>query len=156
VGHDHRVRIRIEGHDLPGRECVGHGEFPGYAGVHVAVQRANRPAELLDPQPADVPSATWILEATVVDRPGGPDVRGPYLQGGPGKRFIYLSWVAIDAEGTPTLFRRAKLFLADVDPNVLTAAISSGELVGRLGLTDAKGNPVCARVAPPAVQWSPG
>jgi hypothetical protein len=27
-------------------------------------------------------------------------------------------------------------------------------LVGRLGLTDAKGNPLCAAVRPPVIEWS--
>jgi hypothetical protein len=27
-------------------------------------------------------------------------------------------------------------------------------LVGRLGLTDAKGNPVCASIRPPLIEWS--
>jgi hypothetical protein len=30
----------------------------------------------------------------------------------------------------------------------------SGVLVGRLGLTDPKGGPLCASVRPPVVQWS--
>jgi Family of unknown function (DUF5990) len=30
------------------------------------------------------------------------------------------------------------------------------DLVARLGLTDARGHPVCARVRPPAVAWSCG
>jgi hypothetical protein len=39
---------------------------------------------------------------------------------------------------------------------VIGAAVASGTLVARLGLTDVKGNPVCARVRPPAVEWSAG
>jgi hypothetical protein len=52
------------------------------------------------------------------------------------------------------MFRRAKLVLTDVQPDTIAAAQRSGLLVARLGLTDAKGHPVCARVRPPAVQWS--
>ena len=98
----------------------------------------------------------WAFDATVIAGPTGPDVRGPYMQGGPGQRFIYLSWGTVDADATFTLFRRAKLFLDDVEPNVIAAAERSGRLVARLGLTDAKGHPVCARLRPPAVQWLPG
>jgi Family of unknown function (DUF5990) len=29
-------------------------------------------------------------------------------------------------------------------------------LVGRVGLTDPKGNPVCASVRPPLIEWSAG
>jgi hypothetical protein len=52
------------------------------------------------------------------------------------------------------MFRRAKLMLGGVDPDVLTAAVGSGLLVRRLGLTDAKGHPLCARVVPPRITWS--
>ena len=34
------------------------------------------------------------------------------------------------------------------------AAVVSGRLVARLGLTDAKGHPVCAHVRPPLIDWS--
>ena len=52
------------------------------------------------------------------------------------------------------MFRRAKLMLADVPAAVLDAAAASGLLVGRLGLTDAKGQPLCASVRPPQIGWA--
>lgn len=56
--------------------------------------------------------------------------------------------------GAFTMFRRAKLLLGAVPPEVLAAAVRSGRLTGRLGLTDAKGHPLCARVVPPTVRWT--
>jgi Family of unknown function (DUF5990) len=53
-----------------------------------------------------------------------------------------------------TLFRRAKLMLEDLPHLVLDSAAKSGLLVGSLGLTDAKGNPLCARVRPPQISWT--
>ncbi len=47
--------------------------------------------------------------------------------------------------------RRAKLMLADVPADVADAAATSGTLVGGLGLTDAEGHPLCARVKPPQI-----
>lgn len=38
--------------------------------------------------------------------------------------------------------------------DVLGSAAKSGLLVGTLGLTDAKGNPLCARVRPPQISWT--
>jgi hypothetical protein len=143
------VRIRIEGRDLPGRECAAAPGFPGYPNVHVGVQRRARPGELLDLQPADAPSVTWTFDAAVHDG----DVRGPYIQGGPDGRFVYLSWGAV-TDGRFAMFRRAKLRLADLDPSILAEAERSGILVARLGLTDAKGQPICATVKPPLVRWS--
>jgi hypothetical protein len=52
------------------------------------------------------------------------------------------------------MFRRAKLMLDAIPAEVLTAAAREGQLVGRLGLTDACGNPRCARVEPPNITWT--
>lgn len=54
------------------------------------------------------------------------------------------------------MFRRAKLMLDGVDPATLRAAARSGTLLGRLGLTDVRGGPLCAAVRPPLVTWSAG
>ncbi|MFF7209172.1 DUF5990 family protein [Streptomyces sp. NPDC008238] len=144
------MRIRVEAHDLPGRT------YGGYLGVHVAVQRRARPAELLDPRPGDAAEATWDLDCRVRETPDGPDVTGPWIQGGPGARFVYLSWGTVAGPGDFTMFRRAKLMLDGVEPGILRAAVRSGTLVGRLGLTDARGGPLCAAVRPPLVTWSAG
>ncbi|MGH3531261.1 MAG: DUF5990 family protein [Mycobacterium sp.] len=135
---------------LPRRDCGPGGNFPGYSNIHVGVQRKNRREEWLALYPGDAATAVWTLECTV----DGKDVRGPYIQGPPGGRFIYLSWGTVDDTGGFTLFRRAKLMLQDVPTDVLHSATTSGLLVGRLGLTDAKGNPLCARVRPPQISWT--
>ncbi|MFE7511652.1 DUF5990 family protein [Streptomyces sp. NPDC057540] len=150
------MRIRIDAVDLPGLTCPpGDPSGAAHRNVHVAVQRRDRPAELLDPQPGDAVRATWTLECTTVASPaGGPDVKGPYIQGRPGSRFIYLSWGAVDDGGSFTMFRRAKLMLDAVPARDMDAAAGGGLLVGRLGLTDARGEPLCARVVPPRVTWT--
>ncbi|MEV4430470.1 DUF5990 family protein [Streptomyces sp. R-07] len=147
------MRIRIDATDLPGRTCPS-GDGTAYRNVHVAVQRRGRPAELLDPQPGDAEAATWSLECTRAATAAGADITGPYVQGRPGDRFVYLSWGTVDDAGAFTMFRRAKLMLDAVPEPVLAAAARSGLLVGRLGLTDACGRPLCAGVVPPRVSWS--
>ena len=146
------MQIRIVGTELPGRDCGAGDNFPGYSNIHVGVQAKNPRGTLLGLRPADAPSATWTLECSV----DGSDFRGPQIQGRPGERFIYLSWGTVDGDGHFTMFRRAKLMLADVPTDVLAVATASGTLVGSLGLTDAKGLPLCARVTPPKIHWSPG
>ncbi|MFE9658275.1 DUF5990 family protein [Micromonospora sp. NPDC006431] len=149
------MRIRIEGHDLPGRDCGGSDDFPGYRNIHVGVQRRERPTQWLDLQPGDAAAVRWDLDCTAATvTKGGLDVRGPYIQGGPGRRFIYLSWGEVDRTGTFTMFRRAKLWIDGVENSTAHAAISGGRLIARLGLTDAKGHPLCAAVRPPKVTWS--
>jgi hypothetical protein len=146
--------IRIEAFDLPGRSCAPGPGFPGAENVHVAVQRRDRREELLDPQPGDAASACWTFDCTATASPAGVDFRGPYVQGRPAERFVYLSWGGVDEHGAFAMFRRAKLMLNDVAPAVAAAALRSGLLVARLPLTDARGHPLCARVRPPLVTWS--
>ncbi|NEA68481.1 DUF5990 family protein [Streptomyces sp. SID12488] len=152
------MRIRIDAVDFPGLTCspgaFAGDDVPAYRNIHVAVQRRDRPAELLDPKPGDAASATWTLECAAATSPAGTDVKGPYVQGRPGGRFIYLSWGSVDDSGTFTMFRRAKLMLDAVPADVLDAAAPTGLLVGRLGLTDARGGPLCARVVPPRITWT--
>ncbi len=93
----------------------------------------------------DAADATWELECKAAENPdGGVEFTGPYIQGGPGRRFIYLSWGVVEEDGTFTMFRRAKLMLGDVPAEVARRAVDSGVLVGVLGLTDDRGNPLCA------------
>jgi Family of unknown function (DUF5990) len=150
------VQIRIEGTGLPGNSCGPSPERPvGHAGIHVGVQRRGKPAELLGVTPGGASVATWTLDAVVTPKPDGPaDVRGLYIQGPPGGRFIYLNWGTVDDSGAFTMFRRAKLWLEAVPPEVLGSAADLGMLVGRLGLVDPKGNPICASVRPPLIEWS--
>ena len=141
------VHIRIEARDLPGRSCG-----LGYANIHVGVQRRGAPNELLQLVPGDATAAEWTLDCTVAEAASGVDMRGPYIQGPPGGRFIYLSWGTVE-ESRFTMFRRAKLWLDAVPPEVMRDAVAHGVLVGRLGLTDRQGNPLCASVRPPAIEW---
>jgi uncharacterized protein DUF5990 len=150
-----RVQIRIEASDLPGISCGPSPDSPGgYHNIHVGVQRRDRPGELLGLVPGDAFSATWTMDCQAVSSPNGVDIKGPYINGRPGGRFIYLSWGTLDEAKSFTLFRRAKLRFDAIPPNVVESAVQRGLLVGRLGLTDPKGNPLCATVRPPAIDWS--
>jgi hypothetical protein len=106
--------------------------------------------------PGDAPSATWTFECDVVGSGGVVDFKGQYVSGRPRERFVYLSWGTVDRPGTFDVFRRAKLWLDAVEPGVLRASQRSGRLVGRLGLTDGRGHPLCASVRPPRIEWSAG
>ena len=81
-------------------------------------------------------------------------MKGPYVQGPPGGRFVYLSWGVVGSGSDFTMFRRAKLMLDGVPAAVLRAAVAGGVLVGRLGLTDEGAQPRCAAVRPPLIEWS--
>jgi hypothetical protein len=102
---------------------------------------------------ADVQSVVWELDATPVASEVA-DYRGPYISGPPGGRFIYLSWGVVEEPGSFEMFRRAKLMFDGIPADVMAAARKSGVLVGRLGLTDPNGNPTCAAVRPPLIEWT--
>jgi hypothetical protein len=146
--------IRIEANDLPGRSCGPSPERQeGNHGIEVGVQRKNKPGELMGQVSADLESVIWELEAT----PKASEVAdfvGPYISGPPGGRFIYLSWGVVESPGSFEMFRRAKIMFDGIPDDVMTAAQASGLLVGRLGLTDPKGNPTCAAVRPPLIEWT--
>ena len=67
---------------------------------------------------------------------------------------MYLTWGNVSAAGEFEMFRRAKLMLNRVDPQLMRSAARHGHLEARLGLTGDDGGPRCARVDPPAIAWS--
>lgn len=144
------MRIRIEGSDLPGRRGGAQGDALRLGDVQVGVQRKT---EVVERVPADADGAVWSFDVTSREVDGLLDVGGPWVHGRPGARFLYLSWGAVTG-GEFAMFRRAKLMFGDIPDGVLRAAHDGeGTLVGRLGLTDAAGEPVCARIRPPAITW---
>lgn len=153
-GPQARMQIHIEGSRLPGRACGPGSDFPGYENIHVGVQRKDRPGELLGLHPGDAPAARWTLDCTAAAGPDGIEITGPYVQNRLGGRFVYLSWGTVDANGLFSMFRRAKLMFADIGADVLEAAVRSGHLTARLPLSDDRGQPRCARIRPPVIEWS--
>ncbi len=149
------VTVRIRGHTLPGRRCVG---LPGiakpvYEGVHIGMQRQKAVVDLV---PGDATEASWTFPIEVVPgRSGGLDFRGPWVHGKPGERFLYLSWGEVPAVDQFLMFRRAKLWLTTISEELLQEALNTGATIeGRLPLTDSKGGPICASVRPPVIAWS--
>ena len=137
--------VRIRGRDLPGRDFVSDGQPLHH--VHVGTQVGREPTDLVL---ADVPSAEWTVEVSRVDD----DWRGPAVQGKRGERFLYLTWGDLPPGGEFAMFRRAKLVLDRIEPEVVRRAEVSGELRADVVLTDAHGCPTCARVDPPMLTWS--
>ena len=136
------MNVRIAGVNLPGRT------WGGYKNIHVGVQKRTEPVDLVA---GDAGEAVWELTVDTADG----DFRGSYVQGRRGERFLYLTWGTVGAGGGFTMFRRAKLMLAAVDPAVVAAAAEPGQvLVATLSLTGGDGGPRCASVRPPAIEWT--
>jgi Family of unknown function (DUF5990) len=156
AGQTAAVDVRIVGTDLPGRRCADpRPDGLVYENVHVGVQRRQ---EVIDLVPGDAPNAEWNRTLEPSFRDGEPDFRGPFAQGRRGDRFLYLSWGSVNAGGHFEMFRRAKLMLDAVTPELVQAADRLGHrLLATLGLTDARdGMPRCAAVRPPLISWSVG
>lgn len=141
------IAVRIIGCSLPGRACGP------YRDVHVGfVQKVGCDPE--DWISADERRATWETRIEVRERNGAPAFKGKAVNGPPRERFFYLVWTGRQADERASMFRRAKLRLDAVPPDVLAASLDSGRLVGRLELTAEDGLPVCASIRPPAIVWA--
>jgi hypothetical protein len=125
------MRLLIRGTRLPGLTCGSHRN------VHVGLQVRSEPTGLV---PADAAGAEWVVDIRTVDG----DFRGPAVQGRKGERFVYLTWGTV-ADGSFTMFRRAKLMLADLPAGADT-------VTAEIDLTDEHGLPRCARLRPPALR----
>ncbi|MGH3406664.1 MAG: DUF5990 family protein [Streptosporangiaceae bacterium] len=160
------LTVVIEGFDLPGLTCRPEPGGQVHQNIHVALTGPgkDRPALVvvpggrwpaIEPVPGDAPSAHWEVPVTVRRGADGLDFTGPFVHGTRDDRSLGLAWGDVPGDGTLRLFRGAKLRLVDIDPGVIEEAIRPGHrLVARIRLTDARGNPVCARVHPPALTWS--
>jgi hypothetical protein len=155
----------IEGSELPGRACRPGPDGPPHENVHVALggRATDRPAVPvpgkpgmgIEPVPGDAPAARWEMPVTVRRDDDGFDFGGPFVRGARDDRHLGLIWGDLMDDGTLRLFRGAKLRLVDVDPELIEQALRPGhKLVARIRLTDANGNPICARVHPPYLTWS--
>jgi uncharacterized protein DUF5990 len=146
------MRIVIEGHHLPGAEFVSDGS--PLHNVHVGVQVGRDAVGLVR---GDAERADWNVEVRIVRSEHGLDLRGPAVHGKAGARFLYLTWGNVGRDGSFSMFRRAKLMIADIDAGLLAAAArDDGTLVASVALTDDSGCPRCARVRPPAINWRSG
>ena len=145
------VRIALAG---PGDVALG-----GHSADRTSLTMSNKPGMAIEPVPGDAPSARWEMPVTVRrdddDFDFDFDFAGPYVRGVRDDRHLGLTWGDLRADGTLQVFRGAKLRLVDVDPGLIEQAIRPGrKLVARIRLTDARGNPICARVHPPYLTWS--
>ena len=138
--------LEIRGHHLPGRSW--HDGAERRDNVHVGIQIGREPRELV---PGDAASADWTTEIEPIVRGGGIDFRGDAVQGRRGARFVYLSWGNVGDDGSFTMFRRAKLMLADLEP-LIRSTDGGQRIIASVDLTDDCGGPRCARLRPPALQ----
>jgi hypothetical protein len=164
------MAVVIQGTELPGLSCHPEPGGTAHRNIHVALTTSakavtegtptlivpGRPGIGASPFPGDAKTARWDVTVTVRGDAGeGYDFTGPPVRGGKADRHLGLVWGDVPGDGTLRLFRGAKLRLADVPPGIIAQALRPGHrLVARVRLTDAKGNPICARVPATHLTWS--
>ena len=80
-------------------------------------------------------------------------MRGPYVQGRPGARFMYLVWEAKSGGGR-AMFRRLKIPLDPTGDGPLRAALLADTAATvRLSLTGPDGTPRSGGLKPAALDW---
>jgi hypothetical protein len=142
------VDVRIVGSPLP----------PPALGGHAVLVGLRRGRVVDSPLPVSGESMTFEAALDVVLTSDGVDLRGPWVQGRRGDRFLSLCWghatpTAPGSEDGFTTVRRARLMLDVLDPADLLDAADDAVLTGRLSLVDPRGGPVRAAVRPPAIRW---
>jgi Family of unknown function (DUF5990)/Domain of unknown function (DUF5655) len=159
------MTVVIEGSELPGRTCRPEPDGQGHRDVYVALggrsedrpalTMSNKPGMAIEPVPGDAPAAHWEMPVTVRRDEDGFDFGGPFVRGVRDDRHLGLIWGDLQDGETLEVFRGAKLRLVDVDPGLIEQALRpEHKLIARIRLTDARGNPICARVHPPYLTWS--
>jgi hypothetical protein len=116
-------------------------------GVTFAIQRGKD--ELLPPSRSTDGSLTFDLSVRVSERNSGgsPNVLGPYAQGKPDDRFIYLNSGTMAGQPESCFTRRAKIKTGGITWQLVKQALADGVIVeaqieGRAG----DGGPCCATV----------
>jgi Family of unknown function (DUF5990) len=131
------VRLRILGTDLPGDSFCGRP-------ISVAVQRGKEFEGLTS---GGAGGARFDVDLRLVGDGTPDDVRGPYVFGKKGDRFVYLAWVSPADGGGWEIVRRAKIRPRSSPPDTWAAATGGdGVIEVTLPLTDCRGGPLCATV----------
>lgn len=144
------LEIRLIGE---GSRGSGTGNGGDSAGLHIGIQHRS---EVIDVVPGNAPRAAFALSVDLVSTDnGGRDVRGPYVHGSRGDRFLYLSWGEVDEDGTFGMVKRMKIKLGSIEPDLIERALESGAtLQGTLPLVDEAGRPLSGTIRPDLVAWT--
>jgi len=120
-------------------------------GVTFAIQRGQN--ELLPPSHARGGSLIFDFSVRVSERKrgGSPNVLGPYAQGNPDDRFIYLNSGTMAGQQDSCFTRRAKIKTGGITWKLVEQALAGGHAVleTQIGGRAGDGGPCCATVPLP-------
>lgn len=140
------ITIRLDCTDFPSHDEQASAQHPIYLGV----QRDKQVEQLAH---IDTEHIVFTLPFRIGNRAGDlPNFLGPYAQGTPHARFIYLCWC--EGNAPPHGFGRAKVSLAHLTwPDITAAAARDGVITAQLRLSDAHGRPIYATVKDSHITW---
>jgi hypothetical protein len=125
------------------------------AGVTFAVQRGK--SDLTPPAAATAQSIVFDLTVRIGARQANepPNLLGPYAQGKPGARFVYVNSGTYAGQADSCWSRRAKVSLQGITWTEIdrVRASSASVLECTIGGIGRDGGPVCASVPVPAGDW---
>ena len=134
--------------------CV---ELPGAivadrCGVRLGIQEGKAVVQDVS---GDTEEVTFRFSLRVREHPrtGRPNFLGPFAQGTPGERFVYLCW-GERTDGEWDGFRRAKIPLKSLTWAQIDRTATTGlPLRATIRATDMKGRPATASLGPNQVRW---
>lgn len=142
-----KLTILLHCIELPG------AAFEGRNAIRLGIQKGTI---VIDDVPGDVETITFTCPMRVERNAntGKPNFLGPFAQGTPQERFIYLCWGERNAVGWAG-FRRAKIHLKDISWASVEHTLSTGEpMEASIRMTDKKGEPLCASVKKEQIEWA--
>lgn len=148
------LKIKVICEDLPGMEfsTTSGGRSLTYENIHLGIQHGG---EVIEAVPANRRRVVFEPQFRVSPMAGDKtNFLGPFAKGTPAERFFYLSWGVKNADGSLTVFRRAKIHLSHLQWSAVEQAIDSGrELSVTLSMTDKRGGPRCASIRGEGLRW---
>jgi hypothetical protein len=142
----YEIELRMHCENLPG------AEFGPYKEIRLGLQKGE---EITEEVPADAKEAVFAaaLKVRRSEKDGSPVFTGPFAQGTPQDRFIYLRWEG-RLEDERVRFGRAKVKLKGLGWDLIMQAVDAGRPVEvAVDLKDKKGGPACASLPDSALRW---
>lgn len=125
-------------------------------GVAIALQRGSgNNFGLIGPVGAT--AAVLVFELDIIvdgnTAEGGPRLLGPFVQGPPSARFVYLNIGTMAGQIDSPWQRRAKVPLGGITRRAIDALAPGQRLTAHIASRDRHGAPACATVPVPAPGW---
>ncbi|MEZ4708018.1 MAG: DUF5990 family protein [Caldilineaceae bacterium] len=147
TNNQQEVTIRLHCIELPGRVVGDKNE------VRLGIQKGKEVIEDVLAEGEEV-IFTCALRVEKNEATGMPNFLGPYAQGTPKERFIYLCWGERKG-GLWDGFGRVKVHLKDLEWSAVESAISTGDAIeATIKMVDKKGGPLYASVKKENIVWA--